>query len=51
MDRREKRCMRSLFLLYVVILYDVLIPLFKKNKGKGKVAKKGSLAGLIIISA
>ena len=36
-------------LLYVVILYDLLIPLFQKHKGKGKVAKQGSLAGLILL--
>lgn len=36
-------------LLYIVILYDVLLPLFQKHKGKGKVAKEGSLAGLIML--
>jgi len=48
-DYNEQLSALLCILLYVVILYDVLIPLFKKNKGKGKVAKKGSLAGLIIL--
>jgi hypothetical protein len=48
-DYNEQLSALLCILLYVVILYDVLIPLFQKNKGKGKVAKKGSLAGLIIL--